>query len=184
MTDTRRRHFESIAAEVFEPLQRFLRRRADRPDADEALGETLLVLWRRIDDIPEGASLPWAYGVARRVLANQQRATRRRRALEDRLAAQAGPYPSGDPAEDGADPEVAAALGTLAESDREVLILWAWEELEPREIAVVLGTSVNAATLRLGRAKKKLARALLDRARQDRGVAGHIPVERHIEDEP
>lgn len=180
MTFDRRARFQSIADEVFEPLQRFLRRRAVEADAEEAFSETLLVLWRRLDDIPDDAALPWAYGVARRVLANQQRGSRRRQALEDRLAVYATPPPSGDPADGFAHPEVAEALARLPEADREVLVLWAWEDLEPRDIAVVLGTTVNAATLRLSRARKKIAKVL----RQDATASGHIRVDRHIEERP
>jgi RNA polymerase sigma-70 factor (ECF subfamily) len=177
----RRRHFESIAAEVCEPLQRFLRRRASVADAEEAFSETLMVLWRRLDDIPDDAVLPWSYGVARRVLANQQRGTRRRQALERKLTVVADPPFSADPADRDDHPEVAAALDRLSEQDREVIVLWAWEQLEPQEIAVVLGTNVNAATLRLSRAKKKMAREI---ERQNRDRAGQIPVERHIENRP
>jgi RNA polymerase sigma-70 factor (ECF subfamily) len=179
MTFDRRARFQSIADEVFEPLERFLRRRAIEADADEAFSETLLVLWRRLDDIPDGAVLPWTYGVARRVLANQQRGSRRRHALQDRLTVYATPQPTGDPAEGFEHPEVADALDRLSEADREVLVLWAWEDLEARDIAVVLGTTVNAATLRLSRARKKIARLL----RQDRATPGHVPVDRHIEEQ-
>ncbi|MEX2322935.1 MAG: sigma-70 family RNA polymerase sigma factor [Acidimicrobiia bacterium] len=179
MTFDRRARFQSIADEVFEPLQRFLRRRAIEADADEAFSETLLVLWRRLDDVPDGAALPWAYGVARRVLANQQRGSRRRQALQDRLTVYATPQPTGDPTDGFEHPEVADALDRLPKADREVLVLWAWEDLEPRDIAVVLGTTVNAATLRLSRARKKIARLL----RQDQTSPGHLPVDRHIEEQ-
>ncbi|NNE95898.1 MAG: RNA polymerase subunit sigma-24, partial [Acidimicrobiales bacterium] len=50
-----RARFEAVAAEVYEPLQRYLRRRAASSDADELLDDVLLVLWRRLDDIPPGA---------------------------------------------------------------------------------------------------------------------------------
>jgi RNA polymerase sigma-70 factor (ECF subfamily) len=48
-----------------------------------------------------------------------------------------------------------AALDQLSRSDRELLRLHAWEGLEPREIAVVLGITANAAATRLSRAKKR-----------------------------
>jgi RNA polymerase sigma-70 factor (ECF subfamily) len=51
-------------------------------------------------------------------------------------------------------------LASLPEGDREILRLWAWERLEPGEIAMVLQVSPNAATLRLSRARRKLADAL------------------------
>ena len=76
-----------------------------------------------------------------------------------------------DPADIGPDPDLAQALETLREEDRELLRLWAWEQLEPKEIAPVLDISVNAATLRLSRAKKRLANEL---SRQNRSDAGHM----------
>ena len=55
---------------------------AGRPDGDlaqDAVSETFLVAWRRLADVPTGAdTLPWLYGVARRVLANQRRGNQRR----------------------------------------------------------------------------------------------------------
>jgi RNA polymerase sigma-70 factor (ECF subfamily) len=108
------------------------------------------------------------------VLANQRRGQERRLRLVRRIEAQPASAHSPDPAELGPDPELSAALDHLDEDDREILRLWAWEQLEPREIAPVLDISVNAATLRLSRAKKRLAEAL---AGQDRSASGHRPVE-------
>jgi RNA polymerase sigma-70 factor (ECF subfamily) len=67
-------------------------------------------------------------------------------------------------------PELTAALDSLDDHDRELITLWAWEELEPREIATVLQTTPNAVSLRLTRLKKKIAREI---ARQNRPGAGH-----------
>jgi len=72
----RRARFEALARdELIEPLRRFLTRRADAATVDDVLSETLLVCWRRFDDLPETAALPWAYGVARHCLANADRST-------------------------------------------------------------------------------------------------------------
>ena len=179
-TPERSRRFESIAAEVFEPLQRFLCRRAPGDEAGEVLSDTLLTIWRRLDDVPADAVLPWSYGVARRVLADQQRGLRRRRRLADRLSAQALPPPVLETFDTDARPEVAAALADLTDQDREVLTLWVWDELEPREMAVVLGISPNAAALRLSRARKRLADAIRGQDRSDGGHRG----DEHIEDRP
>lgn len=157
--DARRQRFEALADEVLVPLQRYLRRRTD--DADDVLGEVLLVLWRRLDDVPDEA-LPWSYGVARGCLANHRRGAQRRLRLVRRLAAERAVV-------DSEDPDLAAALASLRDDDREVLHLWAWEQLPPREIAVVLGITPNAASIRLHRATKRLRQALLGK---DRGPAG------------
>lgn len=171
----RRRRFEELAAEVYEPLQRYLRRRATPDDADDAFSETLLTLWRRLDDVPDDASLPWSYGVARRVLANQRRSRRRHLHLVDRIAVSPEASETAPGPDAGDDfPEVRAALDALPDPDREVLTLWAWEDLAPREIAIVLDTTPNAISLRLTRARAKLEAEL---RRQDPGGAGQEPVE-------
>ena len=156
--------FERVVAEVYEPLQRYLLRRTDPATADDVLGEALLVLWRRLDDVPDDAPLPWAYAVARRCLANARRSAARQERLTERLAAE---RPAGEA--DGED--LGAALAALPEDDRELLRLWAWEQLPPREIATVLGISANAASIRLHRAKKRLKNLL--GGGKDPGAAGH-----------
>ena len=64
MDDQARERFEALAGKVVEPVRRFLARRTDRDTADDVLAETLLVCWRRLDEVPDLA-LPWVYGVAR-----------------------------------------------------------------------------------------------------------------------
>ena len=170
----RRRRFEEIAEEVFEPLQRYLRRRTDPDRAQDALSDVMLVVWRRIDDVPVDAALPWTYGIASRVLANQRRGDGRHLKLVERLEAEPRVDRVPDHADAGPDSELEAALAQLPDHDREYLRLWAWEGLEPREIATVLGVTANAATLRLSRARSKLAKKL---ERQDRPRPGHKRVE-------
>ena len=170
----RRKRFEAIAEEVFEPLQRYLRRRAHPADADDALSEVLLTVWRRLDKAPEELPLPWCYGIARRVLANQRRGRHRHIKLVQKMGSQPNSSVVPDPANAGADADLEAALGQLSENDREVLRLWAWEQLEPREMAPVLGVSVNAATLRLSRARRRLAGSLTG---QNHPGSGHESVE-------
>lgn len=125
----RRDEFESFVALAYEPLQRYLRRRTDRATADDVLGDVLLVLWRRVDDIPADAPLAWAYGVARGCLANAVRSGNR----QDRLVLRIVREPADG---EGSDPSaLEEALAELPEADRELLRLWAWEQLPPRETA-------------------------------------------------
>jgi RNA polymerase sigma-70 factor (ECF subfamily) len=166
----RRARFEAVIADIYDPLQRYLRRRTPGDEASDVLSDVLLTVWRRLDDVPAESVLPWSYGIARRTLANHRRSASRHLRLVERLEAER-PLPVDDPSENPEDPQLAAALDSLPAADREVLRLWAWEQLEPREIAQVLGSTANAVSLRLSRARKKLADAL---TRQDPSGAGHI----------
>ena len=174
----RRRQFEAVYQTTYQPLQRYLRRRTSVDEADEALDDVLLVLWQKLPLLGEIDYLPWCYGVARRTLANRRRSHQRRTRLLDRLSRE--PAPIEDRDEAGLDdyPQLAAAFGRLAEAHREVLRLWAWEGLEAREIATVLGITANAASLRLSKAKKKLARVI---GGQDPTDAGHTGVKNNGE---
>ena len=168
--DDRRRRFEDVAGEVFEPLQRYLRRRLPASDVEDVFADVMLTLWRRVDDIPVTQPLPWCYGVARRTLANHHRSRRRHLALVGRLASQPPSWLAPDPADLGGDPALVSALVTLPTPDQEILYLWAWEQLEPREIASVLESTPNAVSLRLSRARQKLADAVM---RQNAAASGH-----------
>lgn len=174
----RRAAFEAAISEVYEPLQRYLLRRCHADDADEVLNDTLLTIWRRLEDVPDERRLPWAYGVARRCLANHRRGTVRRL----RLVEKAGSATRGHSEEwtSEADATLHDALGHLNEADREVVRLWAWERLEPREIADVLGTSANAISLRLTKARRKLEHEI---SRQNPAPAGHERYEGQSEGE-
>ncbi|MET7484449.1 sigma-70 family RNA polymerase sigma factor [Streptomyces sp. NPDC005538] len=177
----RRARFESLAHVVVEPLHRYLLRRTGVDLVEDVLSETMLVLWRRIDDVPglgtgsmSGSGpgpdpddvLPWCYGVARGCLANARRADGRRLRLVERLGRAQERAPA-DAADHG---ELHAALDALAEQDREVVRLWAWEGLAPRQIAEATGMTPNAVSIRLHRAKKRLAAQL---GRKDAEHAGH-----------
>ncbi|MDO8390925.1 MAG: sigma-70 family RNA polymerase sigma factor [Actinomycetota bacterium] len=149
----RRARYEAVFREVYEPLQRYVRRRVAAAAADDVVAEALTVLWRRLDDVPHDAVLAWSYGIARRCVANQRRSAGRHTHLIERVKADAAVSP-GEP---GDDPLLDVALSALPEADRELLHLWAWEGLQPREISVVLGISANAVSIRLHRAKQQLA---------------------------
>ncbi|HEY0951204.1 sigma-70 family RNA polymerase sigma factor [Nocardioides sp.] len=159
---SRRERFEEVAPGLIEPLRRFLARRTDPATAEDVLAETMLVCWRRAEDLPE-EPLPWAYAVARNCLRNAERAARRQQRVAARLMAQPAD------AEPPEDPALHEALDTLRPEEAELLRLWAWEQLTPAEIALVLGITPNAASIRLTRAKQKLA----DRLRKIGARAGH-----------
>jgi RNA polymerase sigma factor (sigma-70 family) len=161
--DIRSKRFETIfLANHRRVLAYALRRAESSVEAEEAVSETFLVAWRRLDQVPD-APLPWLLGTARRVLANQRRSSRRR--------TPAGPHvvidqieiggPGSTLAEQLGEREVfIAAFTSLGERDREVLALIAWDGLEVSEAAAAMGCSAPNFSLRLHRARRRLSKAL------------------------
>lgn len=154
--------------EVYRAHQRhvlaYFLRRTDATSARDGASETFLTAWRRIDDVPDGdGTLPWLYGVSRKVLANQRRSRDRHAALGKKLS---GVGPSEEPSPEvvvlrrAADREMLDAVGQLRPEDQEVLRLTVWEELPHAQVARVIGTSAHAVTQRLHRITKQLAREL------------------------
>jgi RNA polymerase sigma-70 factor (ECF subfamily) len=135
-------------------------RRVPREDAADVVGETFLVAWRRLDEIDERSALPWLYGVARRVVLSQRRATRRQRAIADRIAAAEPSVLTQASNPSLRSHRVLDALAELSEPEREVLLLTAWEELSSSDAARVLGCSATAYRIRLHRARKRLRERL------------------------
>lgn len=177
VTDAERElRLRTLADRVVEPVRRYLARRCDAATADEVLNDVLVVCWRRLDEVPAepAESIPWAIGVARNLLANAERAQRRRDRLTAKvIALDPPPLASIDPAvTDDNDDAIAVrdALTRLRRDDAELLRLWAWDELESPQLAAVLGISANAAAIRLHRAKKRLAAELQKSA----APAGHV----------
>ncbi|HEU4810852.1 MAG TPA: sigma-70 family RNA polymerase sigma factor [Nocardioides sp.] len=165
--DDRRARFEELAPALMEPLRRFLARRTDAATADDVLADTLLVCWRRLDELP-AAPLPFAYGVARNCLANAERGARRQQRVAAKVASVDPPRAS-TPGPGEKDHPLADALERLRPDDAELLRLWAWEQLTPAEIATVLDITANAASIRLHRAREKLRAEL----RKNALVSGH-----------
>lgn len=169
--------FRELYTRHFDALLVYALRRVSRPeDAADVVADTFLVAWRRRSHLPGGDDAKlWLYGVARNLLANQRRGDRRRdrlgEALRERLAATQSLWSVPDLASDVAgEVTVRDALARLGELDREVLMLTAWEGLEPREIAEVLGTSAQAVRTRLSRARGRLRQLIGD----EELVAGHV----------
>jgi RNA polymerase sigma-70 factor (ECF subfamily) len=158
-----RHRFERVYASHYDAVLRYCLRRSHREDALDAAADTFVVAWRRHADMPTNHELPWLYGVARRVLANQRRSASRRHAAAVRLR-----VVDNDPADEPdrqvvrsqESREVIAALARLKPADQEVIRLAGWEELSRREIAVALDCSPNAVTKRLTRALDRLAHQL------------------------
>lgn len=163
-TDSAREaRFTELFTAHYAALVRYAVRRVGPDAAHEVVAETFLVAWRRLDQVPDHA-LPWLYATGRRVVANELRRRGRALRLGERAAAEPRAAP-GDPGETV--PErlrVRAALEGLSELDQEVLRLAEWEQLSPADVARVLGCSSSAYTVRLHRARRRLAARLTEPA--------------------
>ena len=154
--------FSELYERSAQPVRDFCRRRLTSDLVDDAVAETFLTAWRRLDDVPSGdAALVWLYRVAYRVIGHQWRTTARRRRLEAKLRSMVRPAASAadesmmDRAEHAL---VLAAAERLRPVDAEVLRLATWEQLSIADIAVVLGIAPNAVKQRLHRARLNLGR--------------------------
>jgi RNA polymerase sigma-70 factor, ECF subfamily len=141
-------------------------RRAGVADAEDVVADTYAIAWRRFDDVPADP-LPWLYGVARRTLSNARRSGRRRIQLVSRLEFEhdSPSLVDADPSERVEDAVVMrAAMGALSETDREALMLVAWEGLDNARASVALGVSPQAFAVRVHRARRRLEAELARRS--------------------
>ena len=157
---------ERLVEENFDRVAAYLLSRSDPETAADALAKTLEIVWRRLDDVPT-EPLPWFLGIARRVLSDLWRSQNRRDALISRLtgaevARLRVSIDGRDEATDGVvERQVAlAALASLSDSERDVLLLVAWDGLTARQAAKVLACSHGAFTVRLFRARARLRQHL------------------------
>ncbi|MEV4350956.1 sigma-70 family RNA polymerase sigma factor [Actinoplanes sp. NPDC049596] len=147
--------FRQLHAAMYADLLRFVERRVPPAEAEDVVATVFLVAWRRWADVPEDAR-PWLFGVARKTIANQNRGLRRHGAVDLRMVEDVPA--AADAAPDRID--LVRAWWTLSAADREVLALVAFDGLTGDEAATVLGCRRSAFTMRLGRARQRLRRAL------------------------
>jgi RNA polymerase sigma-70 factor, ECF subfamily len=137
-------------------------RRVPSADAADLLGETLVVVARRIGSIPsdELNARMWLFGVARKVLSTHRRSATRRTALADKLRLELAARPAAPDAT--AHVEVREAIASLPVRDREIIELVYWEGFSLEEVAGIL--SMRSATVRSrhARAKEKLRQVLVE----------------------
>lgn len=157
-TGERETRFSELYERCYGNVYAYAARRVGREGADEIAAETFLITWRRFDLLP-AEPLPWLYGVARNVvmrqLASSAREGRTVAAVANELV-----VTSRTGFGSAHDPRISWAWERLSDGDREVLALIAWEELSVGEAAVVLGCSAPAFSVRLHRARRRLARLL------------------------
>ncbi len=144
-------------------LDAYCRRRLPEAQATDIVSEVFVTAWRRLEDVPDAAQLPWLYGIAKRVIANHRRSLKRQARLGERLRSQPADFvPDADVpvVRREEDRLVLAALERLSPLDQEVLRLRAWEEMSSAEIGTVMGITAAAVDMRLTRARRRMERSL------------------------
>ncbi len=155
--------FAELYARCHRAIRGYCSRRVSADAVDDAVAETFLTVWRRLDEVPDGdeAELVWTYSVAHRVIGHQLRSTARRGRLHDRLRSVGSP-PVAATEESAVDLDerllVLTALARLSQTDAEVLRLAEWAQLSNVDVAAALRIEPDAARQRLHRARRRLAR--------------------------
>ena len=160
--------FKAMYDQHYPAVLRYATRRVGAEAACDIAAETFLAAWRRLDRVPTGEPLPWLYATARNCLANELRRRDRRERLDSRIRAEA------TGGQDVADPDpseqvagrlaVLAGLAALRPDDQEALRLIEWDQLDVAAAAQAMGCSAATFRVRLHRARRRLARAVVQAA--------------------
>ncbi len=151
-------------------LAAYLMRRVAPDHVEGLLSDVFVAAFehRRKFDRSHASALPWLYGIARNLVRRHCRTHSRERVAIDRLAGltridamySVDELPDGSSTTDVDRERLLAAIDRQPEIDREVLLLYAWEELGYVEIAEALDIPVGTVKSRLNRIRRKLRRVL------------------------
>lgn len=169
-------------ADVFDrhatTLFRYFVRRVGPDDADTLLGELFRIAFERraTFDTQRPDARPWLYGIASNLLARHRHHEARRLDATARLVnttvVTSDVFPDIDDRLD-ADrlwSDVAAAIATLPQPERDTLLLFAWEGMPYDEIGAALGVPTGTVRSRLNRARGRL-RELVGENREEQVTA-------------
>jgi RNA polymerase sigma-70 factor (ECF subfamily) len=144
-------------------------------DARDAVQDAFLAVWRHADGFGGECRIgTWMHRIVvnAALMKIRTRSRRREEAIDDLLPAFDGEGHMVEPAGRWVDPEqglsaeqrrdlVRRAIAHLPDTHRAILLLRDIEDLDPGEVATLLGVSTNAVNIRLHRARQAL-RTLLD----------------------
>lgn len=188
---------EVIAASITEPsafgelfdrhattMFRYFVRRVGPDDADSLLGELFRVAFERRGtfEVNRAEARPWLYGIASNLLArHREREARRLQGTARLLNTTVTPGNAFDEVDERLDAarlwaDVATAIGALPQSERDVLMLFAWESMPYDEIAAALEIPAGTVRSRLNRARGRLRELIGEREEQQ--VAGGLRPDR------
>jgi RNA polymerase sigma factor (sigma-70 family) len=160
--------FAAVYDRHAQALGAFLARRVGTGDAEPLLGDVFRIAFERraAFDVARESALPWLFGIAANMIRSQRRSEMRQlRALARLRAEREAGEPYADDVVSAVDaatllPQVADALRSLNEIDREALLLFAWEGLSYAEIAEALDVPIGTVRSRINRARQRLRELL------------------------
>lgn len=149
-------------------LYHYLARRVGPHVADDLVADSFLAVWehRHRFDPARASPKAWLYGVATTLVRQHVRREERRLRAWGRESGRSVPSGDfGDRVAESTDAGVlagpaAVALAELRAEEREVLLLVAWADLGPSEIAEVLDVPVVTVRTRLHRARTRVRTAM------------------------
>ena len=143
---------------------RYFVRRVGPEDADSLLGDLFRIAFEKREafDTERAEARPWLYGIASNLLARHRQREARRLDATARLMNTSIPSSDQFSEVDGrldasrqwAD--VATAISTLPQGERDTLLLYAWEGMPYDQIAAALDVPVGTVRSRLNRARGRL----------------------------
>ena len=143
---------------------RYFVRRVGPDDADSLLGELFRIAFekRASFDTERAEARPWLYGIASNLLARHRQGEARRLDATARLVntsvTASDLFSEVDARLDASRSwaDVAAAIATLPQGERDTLLLFAWEGMPYDQIAAALDVPVGTVRSRLNRARGRL----------------------------
>jgi len=149
-------------------IYRYIARRVGHSAVDDLVAEVFVAAFasRHRYDLAYRDARPWLYGIATNIIGSHRRDELRQFRIIQAVGPQA-PSPghadqvASDVAARSISGHLATALAGLADGDRDVLVLIAWEELTYEEVARALRIPVGTVRSRLYRARSQL-RLVLD----------------------
>ena len=143
---------------------RYFVRRVGPDDADSLLGELFRIAFEKRTgfDTERAEARPWLYGIASNLLARHRQGEARRLDATARLVntsvAASDVFSDVDARLDASRlwADVAAAIATLPQGERDTLLLYAWEGMPYDQIASALDVPVGTVRSRLNRARGRL----------------------------
>lgn len=151
--------FTRTYRELLPAISRYLSRRVPEREVEDLAAQTFEIAWGKRTEVTAGEELPWLYRIASFQVANYRRKHQSAvRYLVLSLVPESAPS-----AESLAifDIDLAAAWRTLTSAEQSLLALVVFEGLSVQDAATASEISANAASIRLHRARKKLADQLL-----------------------